>query len=170
MDYQQLSKKALGCMYLATVISTAIGLGIIAALLFLLFIPENTTIGIIICIIITVLLILNAIFSPWFRYHRYRYHINDECIDILEGYIFIKRIIVPIERLHKLQTSQGPIDRVFGVTKLIVTTAGGDVILRFLEEQAAENIALTLRNRINFIAAEQKNKQFKTIHTENEEA
>ena len=57
--------------------------------------------------------------------NRYRYSINEECIDIREGYLFVKRNIVPIERLHKLEISKGPIDQIFHVAKVTVTTAGG---------------------------------------------
>ena len=42
-----------------------------------------------------------------------------------EGYLFVKRNIVPIERLHKLEISKGPIDQIFHVAKVTVTTAGG---------------------------------------------
>ena len=84
--------------------------------------------------------------EPYFRYNRYRYSINEECIDIREGYLFVKRNIVPIERLHKLEISKGPIDQIFHVAKVTVTTAGGDVTLRFLEEEKAEKIAENLKD------------------------
>ena len=87
---------------------------------------------------------------------QYRYSINEECIDIKEGYLFVKRNIVPIERLHKLQTLKGPIDQMFKVAKVVVTTAGGDVTIRFLEEEKAEQIAENLRGRINEIVVSQR--------------
>ena len=87
--------------------------------------------------------------EPYFRYNRYRYSINEECIDIREGYL-------PIERLHKLEISKGPIDQIFHVAKVTVTTAGGDVTLRFLEEEKAEKIAENLQKRINEIVKEQR--------------
>ena len=49
-----------------------------------------------------------------------------------------------------------PVDQVFGVAKVVVTTGGGDVTLEFLEEERAEQIAETLRRRINEIAAGQR--------------
>lgn len=42
----------------------------------------------------------------------------------------------------------------FHVAKVKVTTAGGDVTLRFLEEEKAEQIAENLRKRINEIVKE----------------
>ena len=156
MKYEKLSKGALGCMYTATAVGTIIGIGCLIGINVLWFLPSNIYIGKIVSIIIGILLIGNAIISPYFRYYRYRYSINEECIDIEEGYLFVKRNIVPIERLHKLQTEQGPIDRMFHVAKVNVTTAGGDVTIRFLQKEKAEAIAERLKDRINQIVIEQR--------------
>ena len=64
--------------------------------------------------------------------------------------------IVPIERLHKLQTAKGPIDQIFKVAKVVVTTAGGDVTIRFLDEEKARHIAESLKERINEIVMEER--------------
>lgn len=153
---EKLSKKALGCMYVATGIGSVILLGILTALNVLLFFPMDITVGKIVSLVLAILILFNAIVSPYFRFHRYRYKIDEECIDIQEGYIFVTREIVPIERLHKMEVSRGPIDRMFGVGKVQVTTAGGDVTIRFLEKEKAEAIAESLMKRVNRIAVEQR--------------
>ena len=153
---EKLSKKALGCMYVATGIGSAILLGILVALNAAVFFPMDITVGKIVSLAFAILILFNAIVSPYFRFHRYRYQIDEECIDIREGYIFVKRDIVPIERLHKMEVSRGPIDRMFGVGKVQVTTAGGDVTIRFLEKEKAEMIAESLMKRVNTIAVEQR--------------
>lgn len=154
--YEKLSKRALYCMYVAGIITGAVVLAIIGAVDYFWIFPEDLTAGKWLSLILAVLIILDVAISPYFRYNRYRYSINDECIDIIEGYLFVKRNIVPIERLHKLQTKKGPVDQMFGVAKVVVTTGGGDVTLEFLEEERAEQIAETLRRRINEIAAGQR--------------
>ena len=68
----------------------------------------------------------------------------------------MERNIVPLERLHKMQTLKGPIDRIFKVAKVVVTTAGGDVTLRFLDEEKADFIAESLGKRINQIVVEKR--------------
>ncbi|MDZ4910799.1 PH domain-containing protein, partial [Clostridium perfringens] len=75
---------------------------------------------------------------------------------VKEGFIFIERSIVPIERLHKIAIEKGPIDRMFKLSKVIVTTAGGDVTIKFLEDEKSEFIADTLKNKINEIAIESR--------------
>lgn len=153
---EKLSKKALGCMYVATGIGSLILLSIVATVNYVFFLPEHIRIGKLISLIVVILILFNAVVSPYFRFHRYRYKINEECIDIREGYLFVERNIVPIERLHKMQVSRGPIDRIFGVAKVQVTTAGGDVTIRFLEKERADVIAEGLMKRVNRIAVEQR--------------
>ena len=100
--------------------------------------------------------LLYLILSPKIRYERYRYSITEDSIDVREGFIFTKRSIVPIERLHKIAIEKGPIDRMFKLAKVIVTTAGGDVIIRFLQDEKSEFIAETLKKKINDIAIESR--------------
>ena len=143
-------------MYTAEIIGDVIFLIIIGVVNYYWLIPKDIQIGKIISLILAAYAVAAMVIEPYFRYHRYRYSINEECIDIKEGYLFVKRNIVPIERLHKLEMAKGPIDQMFHVAKVTVTTAGGDVTLRFLDEEKAEQIAESLRQRINEIVKEQR--------------
>lgn len=153
---EKLSKRALGCMYVATAIGSLVMLGIMAALNVFLFIPEDIAVGKIISIILGIVILIHTAISPYFRFHRYSYKIDEEFIDIREGYLFVRRDIVPISRLHKMQMMRDPIDTMFGVAKVKVTTAGGDVVIRFLEQERAERIAEGLGKYVNQIAEEQR--------------
>ena len=155
---EKLSKRALGCMYTAAISGVILEIIALVAVNMLWFIPENIEIGTTVSIVLGIVFIANAVISPYFRFHRYRYSITEEFIDIYEGYIFVERNIVPLERLHKMQTLKGPIDRIFKVAKVVVTTAGGDVTLRFLDEEKADFIAENLGKRINQIVVEQREK------------
>lgn len=156
--YEKLSKSALANMYLGTITGIVIALAVIFLLEILLVIPNHIGIAVILGIVLAVVLALNALISPIIRFYRYRYKIDDESIDIIEGYIFVTRSIVPINRLHKLEIIQGPYDKICNVAKVNVTTAGGDVTIRFLETEKADKITESLKKKINEIAIEQ-NKQ-----------
>lgn len=93
---------------------------------------------------------------PFIRYERYRYRFTENDIDVREGILFVERNIVPIERLHKIAMESGPLDRIFGLSKVVVTTAGGDVVIRFLENEKAEKIVERLKDRINQYAIEER--------------
>ena len=156
MKYEKLSKNALYCMYTAGILTAVVVIAILGAVNYFWIFPKDIEIGKWISLALLILIGIDALISPVFRYHRYRYSINEECIDIQEGYLFVKRHIVPIERLHKLETAKGPIDQIFKVAKVVVTTAGGDVTISFLDEKKAEQIAESLRRRINESVVEQR--------------
>ena len=158
---EKLSKRALGCMYVATALGSDIEISAIVVANVLWLIPKDIHVGKIISIAVVVLLLLHTLISPYFRFHRYQYQITEEFIDVREGYIFVERQLVPLERLHKMQTNRGPIDRMFRVAKVTVTTAGGDVTLRFLDEEKADYIAESLSKRINQIVVEQRDEDGK---------
>lgn len=155
MDYNKLSKGAIGCMFLATLIE----LIVFSSVLFVVWTMFGENLPQIIKTIMIGAILINIIYliiSPKIRYERYRYSINEESIDVREGFIFVKRNIVPIERLHKIAIEKGPIDRIFNLAKVIVTTAGGDVTIRFLEDEKSEFIANSLKQKINQIAQESR--------------
>ena len=158
MAYEKLSRRALGCMYTAEIIGDVISIVLIGIVNIFWLIPKQIEIGRWISAVLLIYAAVSMLVEPYFRYNRYRYSINEECIDIREGYLFVKRNIVPIERLHKLEISKGPIDQIFHVAKVTVTTAGGDVTLRFLEEEKAEKIAENLQKRINEIVKDENEK------------
>lgn len=151
MKYEKLSKKAISCMFVATLVQFLVSASILFGVWFIFgeYLPQivvNIMIGLVI------LDFLYLIVSPKVRYERYRYSIIEDAIDVREGFIFIERSIVPIERLHKIAIEKGPIDRMFNLAKVIVTTAGGDVTIRFLEDEKSEFIAEALKKKINEIA------------------
>lgn len=154
MEFQHLSKKALYCMYTATFFTTVITIAIITAILTFTSLFSKPVVTIIFWIILG-LSIADCLIGPIFRYRRYRYAIDEECIYTREGFLWITETIVPLERLHKIAMSQGPIDRCFGLSKVIVTTAGGDASINFLEYETAHSITESLKKKINTIALEE---------------
>lgn len=151
-EFIRLDRKARKCMALtAGILAAAVLAAEIACILIVK--PANvpawgwTAMG-----ILTVLLLVYAVASPLVRYARYRYAIDEEAIRVREGFLWIHYSIVPIERLHKIELSQGPVARIFGLYTVKVVTAGGEADIRFLEEEVANRIAESLKDRINFMA------------------
>ncbi|MDD7403496.1 MAG: PH domain-containing protein [Butyribacter sp.] len=151
--FQKLSKKARGCMLVNEIILA----GICTIILAIVWVKWKDTLAVAnwIWAIVAVVWVISLI-APFFRYERYRYCFSNEDIDVIEGFLFVERNIVPIERLHKVAMESGPIDRIFGLAKVLVTTAGGDVTIRFLEKEVAEQIVETLKTRINQYAVMQR--------------
>ena len=163
VEYEKLNKKAIKCMFLGTLIQFIIT-SIILGVLWWIF---KEIIPMIIQYMMLVLIVLDFIYlivSPKVRYERYRYCITKDKIEVKEGFIFTERNIVPIERLHKIAIEKGPIDSICGLSKVIVTTAGGDIDISFLEDDKADFIAESLKNKINEISINQKNKKIENTN------
>lgn len=154
-NYEKLSKKAIGCMMINEVIVAVIFTVAACVAYFLLQDEELPFRFNYIWMALAVIWVI-CIGAPLIRYQRYRYRFSDEDIDMREGFLFVHRDIVPIERLHKIALESGPVDRIFGLAKVIVTTAGGDVTIRFIENDAAEQIVDKLKTRINQYAVEKR--------------
>lgn len=102
------------------------------------------------------LCLLWAILTPFVRFRRYKYMIADDRIEIVEGLFYIRRTIVPIDRIHQIDITRGPIDNRFGLAKVTVTTAGAKATMRFLELDKAEAICESLNRTIIHKLREQK--------------
>ena len=95
-----------------------------------------------------VVAVLWAVIFPVLRFVRYKYLIDADRIEIIRGVLFVSRTVVPINRIHQINVSRGPIDTAFGVAKVSVITAGSTAVLRFVDEEEAQSIALYLNERV----------------------
>lgn len=148
MTYERLSKKALRLMRMTcalTLLFCLFAAGAAAGYLY----PAGQTIAAI-AVMICALAAAVAVFFivPPLRYKRYRYHIGRDRIEIIEGLLFIRRTIIPIDRIHQIDIRRGPLDNLAGVAKVIVTTAGSAAAFRFLEPEKADEIALYLNESV----------------------
>ena len=100
----------------------------------------------IIAVIALILLIWPAIF-----YKHYRYIVDTEKVDVQRGVLFIKRTVVPIERIHQVQVKRGPISNYLGLADVIITTAGGAASIQYLDYDVAQSVANYLNDTVNKI-------------------
>lgn len=154
--FSKLEKGAKGCMYAGTAVASIIGIGIVTAIVFATGIFENIALVKIGYVVLVFGTLFDLIVAPTVRYERYRYKIDDESIDIVEGFLWINESIIPIERIQNLQISQGPIERYFKTASVTLTTGGGNVSLKYIAREKAEEIADRLKKRINEAAVLEK--------------
>lgn len=147
MNYTKLSKRAKTVMLITAMIQ---GILFAAAALFIIanVFGRSSKTGIVLALVCAALAVAYIIIVPIVRFKRYRYLIEADRIEIIEGVFFIKRTLVPIDRIHQISVSRGPIDSAFGVAKVSVITAGATATFRFLDEEKADEIALHLNTRI----------------------
>lgn len=157
INYVKLSEKAKSCMRVnAAVVCTAVAL---AATVAMLLFWDGGAVRNIIIAVCWVWAAAYIIAVPRVRYDRYRYCIDEEAIRVTEGFMWVSEQTVPIERLHKISRSQGPVARMFGLSTVKVTTAGGDVDIKFLTDDKADEISESLKKKINAIAVTERNRE-----------
>ena len=155
MQYEKLNKRAIFCIFISELIEIIIKYII---LMFILYFPLKFFPKIISIILKFLILkdILYLIIWPKIKYERYRYSITEDSIEVKEGFLFVEINVVPIERIHKITIKKGPIDKLFNLSKVILTTAGGDVTIKFLTDEKVKVISSILNDKINEIAKEAK--------------
>lgn len=146
MQYSSLDKNAKKVMFLTALIQADIfaTVCLIALLQFL-----SADIKVFAAIAVLVVALLWVIVVPLLRFKRYRYLIAPDRIEVIEGVFWVKRTVVPIDRVHQISVSKGPLDNAFGVAKVQVMTAGSSAVLRFLSEEKANEIAEYLNQKVN---------------------
>lgn len=150
-EYRRLNKKCMLSMYINNAITYAILLT--AFLLLLTFVPQlqEPAFGPVIMLASAgmVLLLIYLIAGPKIYYDRYRYIITADKVDVRYGIVILRHILVPIERVHQVEVSRGPVNNMLGLANVNITTAGGVATISYLELDEAEKIAERLNDLIN---------------------
>lgn len=155
MKYEKLNKRAMGFIILSDLIKIVIRYIILIPILYVpfKFFPEIVSIGLKLLILKDILYLM---ICPKIKYERYRYSITEDSIEIKEGFLFVEINIVPIERIHKIIIKKAPIHKLFNLSNVVLTTAGGDVIIKLLDDKKIKAISSILNYKINEIAKEAK--------------
>lgn len=105
--------------------------------------------------VLVIVLVYMAVTPPVY-YARYRYRITKDRIDVRYGVLVIRHILVPIERVHQVEVSRGPVNSMLGLADVTITTAGGEATLTYLEVAEAEKVADLLNDLIGRMLDERK--------------
>ncbi len=84
-------------------------------------------------------------------YRRWGYDMGDEQLRVLRGFLWRTDTIVPFNRIQHIDVAQGPLQRLFGLSTLIVHTAGTHnsiVTLPGLATTDAEAMRETIKGHI----------------------
>ena len=98
-----------------------------------------------------VLLIYPALVAPVRKYHSWGYRMDGEELRLAYGVLTRVETLVPLKRVQHLDISQGPLERAFGVCKLVLHTAGtahSEVVLPGLSRETAEAMRAEIRTHI----------------------
>jgi membrane protein YdbS with pleckstrin-like domain len=83
---------------------------------------------------------------PLWRYRVHRWDLSPQAVYTRSGWLVQERRIAPISRVQTVDTHRGPLDRLFGLANVTVTTASsaGAVRIVALDSEVADRIAAQL--------------------------
>lgn len=141
--YRRLESSSLKSMYIGNLIEFAIVAVIAAAAYFYAprFVAPYEEITRMAILVLTALFAMYLLVGPQVFYRRYRYRIDDDKLEIRKGILVISHKLVPVERIHQVEVSRGPVNRMFGLANVNITTAGGTAVLEYLADDVAEGVA-----------------------------
>lgn len=106
--------------------------------------------GIVVAVVV-LLLIYPALVAPGKVFHSWSWKVDTDELHLHHGVWTKVETIVPFRRVQHLDVSQGALQRIFGVTSLVIHTAGAlhsRVVLQGLLRETAEAIRDEARNVI----------------------
>lgn len=114
---------------------------VLAALVIDLTAPLPTPTGLVSGIVAAVAL-LGAVVVPVIRYRRWGYALRERDLVIRRGVLWVRMSVIPYARLQFVDTRQGPLDRMLGLSQLVVHTASLGVSGRLpgLDSEVAEEL------------------------------
>ncbi|EID09027.1 membrane flanked domain-containing protein [Mycobacterium xenopi RIVM700367] len=91
-------------------------------------------------------LVVSAVVVPWWRYRVHRWEISPQAVYTRSGWLVQERRIAPISRVQTVDTYRGPLDRLFGLANVTVTTASsaGAVHIAALDSHVADRVVAQL--------------------------
>ncbi|WP_436866565.1 PH domain-containing protein [Staphylococcus pseudoxylosus] len=91
-------------------------------------------------------LILNAIFIPIYRYKIFRYSIDDHVVTVRNGLWFVSVMKVPLFRIQNVDTHEGILMRKYKLANLTLSTAGGNINIKFINKTTATNLKQQIKS------------------------
>ncbi|WP_448419592.1 PH domain-containing protein [Mycolicibacterium sp. XJ1819] len=95
-----------------------------------------TTLGVLVFVVVV----------PLWRYRVHRWDVSPEAVYTRTGWLVQERRIAPISRVQTVDTYSGPLDRLFGLANVTVTTASsaGAVRIVALDSDVADQVVAQL--------------------------
>lgn len=94
--------------------------------------------------------IVFTLFWPALEYNAFRYIVRDHDLLVQHGVLFRRWSSVPHSRIQHVDTRQGPLERIFGLSRLLIFTAAGslaDASIPGLRSEVAERLRDQLSRR-----------------------
>jgi membrane protein YdbS with pleckstrin-like domain len=94
-------------------------------------------------VVIAVPGLLVSVFLPLWWYRVHRWEVTDSAVYVRTGFLWQEWRIAPMSRIQTVDTVRGPLQQVFGLASVVVTTASakGAVRIEGLDHEVAAELA-----------------------------
>lgn len=91
-------------------------------------------------------IVTSVVVAPLWRYRVHRWDMDTTAVYVRSGWWVQERRIAPISRVQTVDTHRGPLDRLFGLSNVTVTTASsaGAVRIVALDADVADRVVARL--------------------------
>lgn len=97
-------------------------------------------------IVLAVLLLVKVALEPFWRFRVHRWEVTERATYASSGWLVVEWRVAPTSRIQTIDALRGPLEQLFGLSTLRVTTASahGAISIRGLDRAAAEEAAARL--------------------------
>lgn len=129
-------------------LSAALGwaMPVIAQLVWWVMSPRPAWLHLLVAAVSAALIVVHIGVVPLWRYRVHRWEISPQAVFTRTGWFVQERRIAPISRVQTVDTYRGPLDRMFGLANVTVTTASsaGAVHIVALDREVADGVVAKL--------------------------
>lgn len=111
---------------------------------------SQPAVGVVVGVVLVLFNLLMAFIWPPLQYAAFRYAVREHDLIVQSGVFFRRWSSVPLTRIQHVDSRQGPLERLFGVQRLLVYTAAGvsaDGVIPALTEANATTLRDALSRR-----------------------
>jgi uncharacterized protein len=101
-------------------------------------IPYNTVVLLSLWFLVIVHTLLQLSLIPYVRHKRWRYEIDEKEIQLRYGLLVITNTLIPVKRVQHVDTRQGPLESLFDMASVRISTAASVHVIPLLDEKEAE--------------------------------
>jgi hypothetical protein len=116
----------------------------------IIWITGGVSAGVVVSVAVTLALAVgHLLVMPQWRYRIHRWESTDTAVYTQSGWFTQERRIAPLARVQTVDTRRGPIEQLFGLSNVTVTTASakGPIVVHALDRGTAEHIVHWLTER-----------------------
>ncbi len=142
MQFKQPNKRLYLCWVIYTLVASVIPLGIGLFLTRLSVLPPRLS-YILAVVWTSALVLLLTVYYP-LRYRRMRYAVSADAVIVVRGLLFAVHRQMPLSAIRHITTLRGPLERLTGLTTLLISASGGYLFIEGLTADEASALTQAL--------------------------